>query len=173
MSVDRQLYVCDRVGDRLQVFTPEGKFVKEAFYDKNTKNAGSVWDIAFSKDAQQKYIFMADGVNEKVRDHRSPDAAGADGLRRRRPPAGLSSTASTASRPTRRATSTRRKPTKANACSGSSTRASARSRTTRVFCGRNRGGSPPRPPLIGGRHPRRRSGAPWRRASRRTIFRTM
>jgi DNA-binding beta-propeller fold protein YncE len=67
MSVDRQLYVCDRVGDRLQVFTPEGKFVKEAFYDKNTKNAGSVWDIAFSRDPQQKYIFMADGVNEKVR----------------------------------------------------------------------------------------------------------
>jgi DNA-binding beta-propeller fold protein YncE len=67
LSVDRLLYVCDRVGDRLQVFTPEGKFVKEAFYEKNTKNAGSVWDIAFSKDAQQKYIFMADGVNEKVK----------------------------------------------------------------------------------------------------------
>ena len=67
LSVDRLLYVCDRVGDRLQVFTPEGKFVKENFYEKNTKNAGSVWDIAFSKDAQQKYIFMADGVNEKVK----------------------------------------------------------------------------------------------------------
>jgi len=67
LSADRLLYVCDRVGDRLQVFTPEGKFVKEAFYEKNTKNAGSVWDIAFSKDAQQKYIFMADGVNEKVK----------------------------------------------------------------------------------------------------------
>src|SRR5207342_67470 len=65
--VDGLLYVCDRVGDRLQVFTPEGKFVKEAFYEKNTKNAGSVWDIAFSKDQQQKYIFMADGVNEKVK----------------------------------------------------------------------------------------------------------
>ena len=67
MSVDRFIYVCDRVGDRLQVFTPEGKFVKEQFYEKNTLNAGSVWDIAFSKDAQQKYIFMADGVNEKVK----------------------------------------------------------------------------------------------------------
>jgi hypothetical protein len=67
LSVDRLLYVCDRVGDRLQVFTPAGKFVKENFYEKNTKNAGSVWDIAFSKDAQQKYIFMADGVNEKVK----------------------------------------------------------------------------------------------------------
>jgi DNA-binding beta-propeller fold protein YncE len=67
MSVDRLIYVCDRVGDRLQVFTPEGKFVKEQWYEKNTLNAGSVWDVAFSKDAQQKYIFMADGVNEKVK----------------------------------------------------------------------------------------------------------
>ena len=32
MSVDRLIYVCDRVGDRLQVFTPDGKFVKEAFF---------------------------------------------------------------------------------------------------------------------------------------------
>ena len=67
MSVDRLIYVCDRVGDRLQVFTPEGKFVKEQWYEKNTLNAGSVWDIAFSKDAQQRFIFMADGVNEKVK----------------------------------------------------------------------------------------------------------
>jgi len=67
MSVDRLIYVCDRAGDRLQIFTPEGKFIKEAFYETNTKNAGSVWDIAFSKDPQQRYIYMADGVNEKVK----------------------------------------------------------------------------------------------------------
>ena len=67
LSVDRLLYVCDRVGNRLQVFTPEGKFVKEAFYDTNTRNAGSVWDVAFSKDPQQRYIFIPDGVNEKVK----------------------------------------------------------------------------------------------------------
>jgi DNA-binding beta-propeller fold protein YncE len=48
------------------VFTPEGKFVKEAFFAKTTKASGSAWDIAFSKDAQQKYIFMADGMNNKV-----------------------------------------------------------------------------------------------------------
>jgi DNA-binding beta-propeller fold protein YncE len=66
MSNDRFLYVCDRVGDRLQVFTPEGKFVKEGFYSKNTKASGSVWDIAFSKDPQQKYVFVADGMNDKV-----------------------------------------------------------------------------------------------------------
>ena len=67
MSVDRLIYVCDRVGDRLQVFTPDGKFVQEAFFETNTKNAGSVWDIAFSKDPQQRFIFMADGVNERVK----------------------------------------------------------------------------------------------------------
>jgi len=67
LSVDRLVYVCDRVNDRLQVFTPEGKFVKEEFYAKATKNAGSVWDIAFSKDAEQRYIYMAYGVNENVK----------------------------------------------------------------------------------------------------------
>jgi DNA-binding beta-propeller fold protein YncE len=67
MSVDRLIYVCDRAGDRLQVFTPEGKFVKEGFFARNTKNSGSAWDIAFSKDKEQRYLFMADGVNEKVR----------------------------------------------------------------------------------------------------------
>jgi DNA-binding beta-propeller fold protein YncE len=67
LSADRLLYVCDRVGDRIQVFSPEGKFVREGFYARNTRNAGSAWDIAFSKDPQQKFIFMADGVNEKVR----------------------------------------------------------------------------------------------------------
>jgi DNA-binding beta-propeller fold protein YncE len=67
MSVDRMIYVCDRAGDRLQVFTPQGKFIKEGFYEKNTLNSGSVWDVAFSKDPQQQYIFMTDGVNEKVK----------------------------------------------------------------------------------------------------------
>jgi DNA-binding beta-propeller fold protein YncE len=66
MSVDRMIYVCDRVNDRMQVFTPEGKFIKEMYYKVKTKTDGSVWDIAFSKDPQQKWIFMADGVSENV-----------------------------------------------------------------------------------------------------------
>jgi DNA-binding beta-propeller fold protein YncE len=67
MSVDRLIYVCDRENDRLQVFTPAGEFIKESFYHTNAKENGSVWDIAFSKDPQQRFIFMADGVNDKVR----------------------------------------------------------------------------------------------------------
>ena len=66
-SNDGFVYVCDRQGDRVQVFTPEGKFVKEQFYAKDTLASGSAWDIAFSKDPQQRFMFLADGQNEKVR----------------------------------------------------------------------------------------------------------
>jgi DNA-binding beta-propeller fold protein YncE len=63
---DGLLYVCDRSNDRIQVFKKDGTFVKEAIIAKRTLGDGSVWDIAFSKDPQQKYIFLADGSNEKV-----------------------------------------------------------------------------------------------------------
>jgi DNA-binding beta-propeller fold protein YncE len=66
LSVDRLLYVCDRANDRIQVFTPEGKFIKEEFFNKRTLGSGSAWDIAFSKDAQQKYIYLTDGENDRV-----------------------------------------------------------------------------------------------------------
>src|SRR5262249_44867203 len=66
-AVDGNVYVCDRPNDRLQVFTKDGKFVKEVIVAKTTLGDGSVWDIAFSKDPQQKYIYMADGANEKIR----------------------------------------------------------------------------------------------------------
>ncbi|MBS1816726.1 MAG: hypothetical protein JSU08_02245 [Acidobacteria bacterium] len=65
-SVDNLIYVCDRVNDRLQVFRPDGTFVKEQFYEKETLGSGSVWDIAFSKDPQQKYLFLADGMNQRI-----------------------------------------------------------------------------------------------------------
>ncbi|MBS1816756.1 MAG: hypothetical protein JSU08_02395 [Acidobacteria bacterium] len=67
LSVDGFVYVCDRVNDRMQVFTKDGKFVKEQQYAKDSLGDGSVWDVAFSKDPQQKYIFMSDGRNSKIR----------------------------------------------------------------------------------------------------------
>src|SRR5450432_2121313 len=66
LSHDGLLYVCDRPNDRIQVFKPDGTFVKEVFVAKNTLGDGSVWDIAFSKDPEQKYMYLADGSNEKV-----------------------------------------------------------------------------------------------------------
>jgi hypothetical protein len=66
LSNDNLLYVCDRPNDRLQVFKQDGTFVKEKILYKETRGDGSVWDIAFSKDKDQKYIFLADGANEKI-----------------------------------------------------------------------------------------------------------
>jgi len=75
---DGMVYVCDRVGDRIQVFQKDGKFVKEAQVSKNTTGAtvtgqfgvvdahGSVWDLAFSNDPQQRYVFVADGVDKHL-----------------------------------------------------------------------------------------------------------
>ena len=66
LSKDGLVYVCDRVNDRIQVFKKDGTFVKEAFIAKRTLGDGSVWDIAFSRDPQQKYIYLVDGANEKI-----------------------------------------------------------------------------------------------------------
>jgi DNA-binding beta-propeller fold protein YncE len=66
LSNDGLVYVCDRSNDRIQVFQRDGRFVKEAFIAKKTLGDGSVWDIAFSKDPQQRYLYLADGKNEKV-----------------------------------------------------------------------------------------------------------
>ena len=66
LSNDGLVYVCDRPNDRIQIFKPDGTFVKEIFIAKTTLGDGSVWDIAFSKDPQQKYIYLTDGKNEKI-----------------------------------------------------------------------------------------------------------
>ncbi len=66
LSKDGFVYVCDRTNDRIQVFRRDGTFVKEQFIAKESLADGSVWDIAFSKDPQQKYIYVADGRNQKV-----------------------------------------------------------------------------------------------------------
>jgi DNA-binding beta-propeller fold protein YncE len=66
LSNDGLLYVCDRVNDRIQVFHKDGTFVKEGFVEKRTLGAGSVWDIAFSKDPKQTYIYLADGENDRI-----------------------------------------------------------------------------------------------------------
>jgi len=60
------LYVCDRTNDRIQVFRKDGTFVKEAFVAKQTLGSGSVWDIAFSTDPAQTYLFVPDGTNQQI-----------------------------------------------------------------------------------------------------------
>lgn len=65
-SNDGLIYVCDRVNDRIQVFRRDGSFVTEQLVAPATRGDGSVWDIAFSKDPGQRWIYLADGKNMKV-----------------------------------------------------------------------------------------------------------
>jgi DNA-binding beta-propeller fold protein YncE len=65
-STDGLLYVCDRPNDRIQVFRKDGSFVKEKRIVPRTLGDGSVWDIAFSRDPQQRWLYLADGKNERV-----------------------------------------------------------------------------------------------------------
>lgn len=63
---DGLVYVCDRVNNRIQVFTSEGEFVEEAFIAPETLGDGAVWDLDFSKDEDQKWIYLVDGKNQRV-----------------------------------------------------------------------------------------------------------
>ncbi len=65
-SNDGLVYVCDRPNDRIQVFKKDGSFVKEQRIAPKTLGDGSVWDIAFSRDPAQKYLYLADGKNEHI-----------------------------------------------------------------------------------------------------------
>jgi len=65
-SNDGLVYVCDRPNDRIQVFRKNGTFVKEVRIAPRTLGDGSVWDIAFSRDPQQRFMYLADGKNERV-----------------------------------------------------------------------------------------------------------
>ena len=66
ISNDKLVYVCDRASDRVQVFQQDGTFVMEAFIAPATLGSGSTWDIAFSRDPGQRFIYLADGSNQKV-----------------------------------------------------------------------------------------------------------
>jgi len=65
-TADGRVYVCDRPGNRIQVFQKDGAFVDEIIVAKNTLGSGSAWDVAFSSDPDQSFIYLADGMNQKV-----------------------------------------------------------------------------------------------------------
>ena len=66
LSADGLVYVCDRHNDRVQVFTKQGKFVSEFILRPNTLGNGSTWTLTFSRDRQQKYLFVVDGENNRI-----------------------------------------------------------------------------------------------------------
>lgn len=63
---DGLVYVCDRPNDRIQVFRTDGTFVDEVRIAPRTLGDGSTWDIAFSRDPEQRFLYVADGKNMKI-----------------------------------------------------------------------------------------------------------
>ncbi len=66
LANDGMLYVCDRTNDRVQSFKTDGTFVDEVIIEKNTLGDGSAFDVALSRDPEQKYLYVADGSNMKI-----------------------------------------------------------------------------------------------------------
>ena len=66
ISKDGLVYVCDRGGDRIQVFTKQGKFLKEFLVANETLERGSAVPSTFRRTREQKYMFVADIMNNVV-----------------------------------------------------------------------------------------------------------
>jgi len=66
LANDGLLYACDRTNDRIQVFKTDGTYVNEVFIERNTLGDGSTFDVALSRDPEQKYLYVADGSNMKI-----------------------------------------------------------------------------------------------------------
>jgi DNA-binding beta-propeller fold protein YncE len=65
---DGLVYVSDRVNNRIQVFTVDGRFVKEGFIARGTLDSrGTAFAVAFSPDKEQRFLIVPDGANDKVR----------------------------------------------------------------------------------------------------------
>jgi DNA-binding beta-propeller fold protein YncE len=81
VSDDGQVYVADRGGNRMQVFSLDGKFQREVFVERKTKLLGTAFSVAFSPDPAQEWLFLADGGNGRVHifDRRSLEEVGAFG----------------------------------------------------------------------------------------------
>jgi DNA-binding beta-propeller fold protein YncE len=66
ISRDGFVYVADRPNNRIQVFTKDGTFVKEAFISKRTLLQGAASGFALSSDPRQRFLYMIDGANHHV-----------------------------------------------------------------------------------------------------------
>ena len=67
ISGDDLLYVADRSNNRIQVFRPDGTFVKEAFVAREILTpTGTVVTLAFSPDKAQRFLYVTGG-DQKIR----------------------------------------------------------------------------------------------------------
>ena len=66
VSKDGFVYVCDRQNHRIQVFHRDGSYVKEVFIAAKAGEGRSAWDVDFSPDPAQTFLYEPDAENDKV-----------------------------------------------------------------------------------------------------------
>jgi DNA-binding beta-propeller fold protein YncE len=77
LSNEGLVYVCDRQGDRIQVFEKDGSFVRNIWVRTGTAALpdprGTAWWVGFSPDEAQQFLYVMNGRNEQVHvlDHES------------------------------------------------------------------------------------------------------
>jgi DNA-binding beta-propeller fold protein YncE len=81
VSNDGLVYVADRRNNRVQIFSVAGEFVREFFIERPTRLLGTAFSIAFSPDAAQQYLYVADAGNGRIHifDRRSLEPVGGFG----------------------------------------------------------------------------------------------
>jgi len=81
VSNDGLVYVNDRLNNRIQVFTIDGKFQTEVFIERQTRLLGTSFNTAFSPDRDQRWLYVADAGNGRVHilDRKSLKPAGGYG----------------------------------------------------------------------------------------------
>ncbi len=66
VSNDGVVYVSDRANNRIQSFKLDGTFLKEGFVKRESKGTGTAFGVALSADPQQRFVYVADGSNERI-----------------------------------------------------------------------------------------------------------
>jgi DNA-binding beta-propeller fold protein YncE len=66
VSNDGLVYVADRPNRRVQVFTPDGKYVTQTFINRSGPSPQSAAGLAFSPDEQQQFLYVADYGNSRI-----------------------------------------------------------------------------------------------------------
>jgi DNA-binding beta-propeller fold protein YncE len=66
VSNDGLVYVADRPNRRVQVFTPEGKYLTQTFINRAGPSPQSAAGLAFSPDRGQQFLYVADYGNSHI-----------------------------------------------------------------------------------------------------------
>jgi hypothetical protein len=66
VSADGLVYVNDRLNNRVQVFTLDGRFQREVFIERRTQLLGTSFNTALSPDPGQRWLYVGDAGNGRV-----------------------------------------------------------------------------------------------------------